>query len=443
MMFYKKFFQLYSLQNHSHLRLPSFSHKIFIPILIKTSEAQYNPTLFDWEKNARHNQKIPQGDWKTWIILAGRGFGKTRTGAESIRRLVDHQAYKHIALIGQTLEETRSIMIEGISGLLSVYPPDDPNFPIFEFPKRRIRWPNGAIAQLFGADRYERLRGPQFDLAWIDEFAKFRYPQSFYEQLMLTLRLGNSPRCIITTTPRPLPLLKDIIDEKTTYLTHGTTFDNEKNLSPSFLAYVKKQFENSSLGRQELYADLLLEDKNALWTRPMIRYRKPHNLVRIIIAIDPAITFNGDETGIIIAGKNKEGEAFILEDASGHYHPHVWGKIIVQKFHSYKADRVIAEVNQGGDLVEEMIRSFDKSIPYTAVHATRGKLIRAEPISALYEQSRVFHASVFPELEKQMCHFVQGKTKKSPDRMDAMVWGLTELFRTENSPSIQAWSYKN
>ncbi|MDR2464115.1 MAG: terminase family protein [Holosporales bacterium] len=401
-----------------------------------------NTDKFDWSRNARSNQKLPVGDWRTWLIVAGRGFGKTRTGAESVRQLVDQHSGKHIALIGQTLEETRSVMIEGVSGILAVYPPNGQNVPSFEYSKRRLSWPNGAIAQIFGADRYDRLRGPQFDLAWIDEFAKFRYPERLYEQVMLGLRLGVHPRCIITTTPRPIPFLRDIIEERTTVLTKGTTFDNEKNLSPSFIDYIKKRYGESLLGRQELYADILYENENALWNRSMIKYRTNDDLVRIVIAIDPAVTYNtsSDETGIIVIAKNNYGIAFVLDDASGKYHPNVWGKRIVEKFHYYKADRVVAEVNQGGDLVGEILRSFDATIPYTAVRATRGKFTRAEPIAALYEQERIFHICAFPELEDQMCNFVPGQQQKSPDRMDALVWGATELFKSEIEPTIHIWN---
>jgi predicted phage terminase large subunit-like protein len=302
-------------------------------------------------------------------------------------------------------------------------------------------WPNGTIAQLFSADRYDRLRGPQFDLAWIDEFAKFRHPERLYEQLMFGLRLGEHPRCIITTTPRPLPFLKELMDDKSTITTHGTTFDNQENLSPSFIDYVKKKYGNSALGRQELYADLLFEDKNALWNRRMIKYKPPNDLVRVVIAVDPAVTYNSssDETGIVVVGKNSKGEAFVLDDLSGQFHPHAWGLRVVEAFRKYKADRIVAEVNQGGDLVEEMIRSFDATLPYTGVRATRGKFTRAEPVSALYEQGRVFHERVFCKLEEQMCNFVPDRALKSPDRMDALVWGMTELFKGAEKCGVYVW----
>ncbi|GHS95808.1 DNA-packaging protein [Alphaproteobacteria bacterium] len=401
----------------------------------------YDPAFYDWAQNARDNQKVPPGDWKTWLILAGRGFGKTRTGAETVRHFVTATpGSRRIALISQTMDEARNVMIEGVSGLLSVYPPRDQEAPRFEVSTHCVRWPNGAVGHLFGADHYEHLRGPQFDLAWVDELAKFRYPDCLYEQLMLGLRLGDRPRCIISTTPRPLPLLKTLMTAEDTVLTRGTTFENAANLAPSFIASVQKQFGDSPMGRQELYADLLEENRDALWARRHIRYRKAANLVRVVVAVDPAVTYHeeSDETGIIIAGKNGEGQAFVLDDASGRYHPNDWGRKVVQKFHEFQADRVVAEVNQGGALVEGMLRSFDATLPYAAVHATRGKWTRAEPMAALYEQGRVFHDHPLYQLEQQMCAFAPGKAAKSPDRVDALVWALTELFGREEC-IVRAW----
>ena len=397
---------------------------------------------FNWNKIARENQKIPKGSWRNWLILAGRGFGKTRTGAESIRKLIDNSQYSRIALIGQTIDEARGVMVEGVSGILSVYPPNDENYPEFESSKKRITWPNGAIAQIFGADRYDCLRGPQFDLAWVDEFAKFKYPEKTYEQLMLSLRLGNDPKCIITTTPRPINILKEILEDPKTIKTIGTTFDNEKNLPESFINYVSKHYGSSTFGRQELYGDILFEDPNSLWKRSFINYKKPESeFVKIVVAVDPAITYSNksDETGIIVVGRCSDGTAYVMEDCSGRYHPNVWAEKVVQKYYEFNANKVVAEVNQGGDLVAEMIKSFDRSIFFTPVRATKGKFIRAEPVVSLYERKLIFHSKSFPELEDQMCQYIPGVTKKSPDRMDALVWGMTELFETELSPNVRVW----
>ncbi|MDR3285071.1 MAG: terminase family protein [Holosporales bacterium] len=416
------------------------------------SEKNFDEGIFDWSKNARENQKLPQGQWKSWVILAGRGFGKTRTGAESVRALVDSAQSKRIALIGQTMDEAKNVMVAGVSGILAVYPPNDPNYPKFESSKYMLTWPNGAIAQIFGADHYDCLRGPQFDLAWVDEFAKFRYPEKTYEQIMLCLRLGE-PRCIITTTPRPLLILQEILDEPQTVKTKGTTFDNVQNLSQKFVDFVKKRYGSNSFGRQELYGDLIFENPDALWKHEFIPYIQPsyENFVRIVVAVDPAVTYGeqSDETGIIVIGRCSDGMAYVLDDASGRYAPSVWGAKVVEKYHEFQADRVVAEVNQGGDLVAEMIKSFDRSIPYTAVRASRGKIARAEPIAALYEQGKIAHVRAFQELEAQMCEYVPDfsgesralgrNSRKSPDRMDALVWGATELFHADLTPPIRIW----
>lgn len=429
---------------HSIAIYPIFltSHKCLYnnQLKYKNNDTLYNEPGSTWD--ARDNQKPPSWDWNNWLILAGRGFGKTKTGAETVKMWVDTQKYKRIALIGQTIDETKSVMVEGISGIIESYQKKDENYPKFEPSKKKITWPNGAIAQLFGADKYDKLRGAQFDLAWIDEFAKFKYPQKIYEQLMFCLRVGDLPRCIITTTPRPLEIIKNIMNNKRTAVTKGTTFDNEKNLSPSFLEYIKSQYENTEIGRQELYAELLFEEKNALWKRSIIRYKKPTSeFTRIVIGVDPAVTYNdaSDETGIIIVGKCCDDTAYVLCDSSGKYHPNAWGELIVKKFHQFNADRVIAETNQGGDLVQEMIKSFDKSIPYTSVRASRGKFTRAEPVAALYEQHKIFHINPFVELENQMCQYLPNKTTKSPDRMDALVWAITELFKEDINKDIKVW----
>jgi predicted phage terminase large subunit-like protein len=406
------------------------------------TDHKYDSELFNWDKIARPNQKIPPGAWRNWVILAGRGFGKTRTGAEAIRKFVDSERSKRVAMIGQTIDESRGVMVAGVSGLLSVYPPDDPNYPKFEPSKHQVAWPNGAVAQLFGADRYDCLRGPQFDLAWVDEFAKFRYPEKTYEQLMLCLRLGT-PKCIITTTPRPITVLKDILEDPNTVKTVGSTFDNSSNLPQSFVDYVSKQYGSSPFGRQELYGDLLFENQNALWKRDFIVYKQPTEpFVRIVVAVDPAVTYNenSDETGIIVMGLCEDGTAYVIDDASGKYRPNDWGRKVVQKFHEFRADRVVAEVNQGGDLVAEMIKSFDPCVPYSAVRASRGKITRAEPIAALYEQRRIYHVQPFAELEDQLCQYSPETRRKSPDRMDALVWCSTELFKTELVPRVHIWA---
>lgn len=398
---------------------------------------------YNWLKQARPNQLPPQGDWRVWLILAGRGFGKTRTGDETLRLWIEKGLYRHVALIGRSLNEVRNVMVEGQSGLLACHPVGER--PKFEASNHRLVWPNGAVATLFGGDNFEKLRGPQFDLVWIDELAKFRYPQALWEQLMLALRLGNNPRCLITTTPRPIPLIDQLLKSPNTVITKGTTFDNCANLAPAYLQQIVKQFEGTRLGAQELYAEVLTERQGALWKRSMIRYQQPpedQNYQRIVIAIDPATTHHdqSDETGIIVAAITADQTAYVLEDLSGRYSPADWGQRVTQAYWRYKADRVVAEVNKGGDMVERIVRSLDPHVSYRAVRATRGKGTRAEPIAALYEQGKVFHTRPHTLLETQLCEYIPGITSKSPDRLDALVWALTDLLLDkESNPVLKVW----
>ena len=405
---------------------------------------------YDWHKNARPSQLPPPGDWRVWLVLAGRGFGKTRTGAEAIRSWVASGYCQRIALLNATLGQARSVMVEGVSGLMEVHPP--PERPRFESARQRLVWPNGATGELYGANNYESLRGPQFDAAWIDELAKFRYPEEAWDQLMFGLRLGQNPRCIVTTTPRPIPLLEKLLARDDVVVTHGTTFENASHLAPAFLEQIVKQYEGTHMGAQELYAQLLTERQGALWRRDMICYQMPEyeadgapKLARIIIAIDPAETHHqdSDETGIVVAGLAENRYAYVLEDLSGRLSPGDWGQRAVEAYWRFKADRIVAEVNKGGDMVERILRSIDPKISYKAVRATRGKLTRAEPIAALYEQRKVFHAQPLPLLEAQLCGYVPGVTSKSPDRLDALVWALTDLILgNEARPTLKFWKIR-
>lgn len=401
-----------------------------------------------WRQNARPSQLPPAGDWRTWLILAGRGFGKTRTGAETLRSWINSGRYHRIGLLSQTIGEAVSVMVEGNSGLLEIHPPLER--PLFARGRQQLVWPNGTLATLYGADHFERLRGPQFDAVWIDELAKFRYPEEAWSQLMLALRLGTDPRCIVTTTPRPIPLIEKLLKSDDVVVTKGTTFENRSNLAPAFLDQIVKQFEGTRLGAQELYAQLLTEQQGALWRRDLIRYQEPPydsvgtpKLLRIVVAIDPATTHHeeSDETGIVIAGLSDNKCAYVLEDLSGRLSPGDWGQRVCEAYWRLKADRVVAEVNKGGDLVERILRSLDPTIPYKAVRATRGKYTRAEPIAALYEQNRIFHTHPFALLETQLCTYVPGISTKSPDRLDALVWALTDLLlESESNPSLKLWT---
>jgi predicted phage terminase large subunit-like protein len=399
---------------------------------------------YNWHRTARPNQRIPEGPWKVWLILAGRGFGKTRTGAETVREWVMSGQAKHVALIGHTLNDVRRVMLEGESGLLEVHPAHQaPRF----YPSRGlVIWKNGAKASLFSGERPAQLRGPQFDAAWVDELAKCTRPQEVWDQLMFSLRKGPHPRVIVTTTPRPTPLIKDLLASKTKdiLITRGSTFDNAAHLSGSFLTEIKKRYAHTRLGAQELYGELVEDSQDSLWTASTLRrcYQEvPPALVRVVVAVDPAVTShkNSDETGIIVAGKDAQGRAYVLDDVSGRYKPHEWATKAIAAFHHYGADHLIAEVNQGGDLVEQMLRSHDHTIPYKAVRATRGKLTRAEPVANLYIQGRVFHTGrSLGQLERQLCEYQPGDP--SPDRLDALVWAVTELLLKERYAPKTAWS---
>ncbi len=404
-------------------------------------------TQYDWNRWGREDQKPPHypklSAWDTWLILAGRGFGKTRAGAETIRHLIFESGYRRIALIGQSIKEAQSVMVEGDSGLLHICSPDQK--PIFEKSHNRLRFKNGAIVELFGGNRPERLRGPQFDAVWIDEIAKFQNPEILYDQIRLCLRLGPSPKCIITTTPKPIDFIRKLVDSPNVHITRGSTFDNAENLSPQYIEHMKKTYEHTRLGAQELQAELLLNHEGALWNRDSISYGTPldQQWKRIVIAIDPATTCHdkSDETGIVVLGLHHDGIVYLLEDLSGKYSPHEWGEKVVKAYMSWKADRVVAEINKGGDLVERILKSIYSSIAFKPVRATRGKYTRAEPVAALYSQNKVKHVRHFDLLEKQMCTYVPTQNK-SPDRLDALVWGMTDLLLTqEASFEPKIWMY--
>lgn len=398
---------------------------------------------YDWLQNARPTQCLPQGsDWQTWLILAGRGFGKTRTGAETVRHLIETKQARHIGLIGQSLVEAASVMVQGESGLLNVFPPHER--PIFRCGQQKLFFQNGAVATLFGGNSPERLRGPQFDLVWIDEFAKFKNPDELFDQMMMGLRLGVHPKCLITTTPRPTPILEKLMKDPKTIVTRGSTFDNAANLADSYIAQMKSTYAATRLGAQELYAEILTEREGALWNRSLIRYQTPadENWRRIVIAIDPATTHHdqSDETGIMVVGLHDDGFVYVLEDLSGRLPPTEWGMRVTEAYWRYKADRVVAEVNKGGDLVERVVKSIDPHVSYKAVRATRGKVVRAEPVASLYEQGKVFHIRPLTLLEQQICDYIPHRTAKSPDRMDALVWAITDLLLArEASAEPKVW----
>jgi phage terminase large subunit-like protein len=341
---------------------------------------------------------------------------------------------RRIALIGPTAADVRDVMVEGDSGILAISAPRDR--PIYEPSKRRLTWPTGAVATLFSADEPERLRGPQHDFAWCDELAAWRYPQA-WDMLMFGLRLGADPRAVVTTTPRPTRLIKSLIADPNVVVTRGSTSENRVNLAPAFLDRIVRRYEGTRLGRQELEAEILEDVPGALWNRAVIdatRIVTAPELTRIVVAIDPAAGSgeNSDETGIVVAGKDAGGHGYALADLSGRHAPAEWAKVAISAWRSHAADRIVAEVNNGGDMVETTIRMIDPNVPFTAVRAARGKAARAEPVAALYEQGRVHHVGALPLLEDQMCGFTsdfdRSKAGYSPDRVDALVWALSELL---------------
>jgi phage terminase large subunit-like protein len=395
-----------------------------------------------WETWARNNQLPPPGDWTTWLILAGRGFGKTRTGAEWVKEQVRLGKCGRLALVAEDAGDARDVMVEGESGILAISHPD--RRPHYEPSKRRLTWPNGAQATLYAAADPEALRGPQHDGAWCDELAKWQYAEDTWNNLMMGLRLGPKPQCVVTTTPKPIPLIKRLLKDVEggmVAVSRGSTYENLDNLSPAFRSIISR-YEGTRLGRQELDAEVLEDVEGALWTLANIdanRVNKaPDEMLWVSVGVDPAVTSNkdSDETGIVVAGRawcNCKGALekhyFVLQDATvGIVAPSVWAAASVNAYHNHQANVIAAEVNNGGDLIQTLIRGIDGTIPVRKIHASRGKLTRAEPVSMLYEQGKVHHVGAFPALEDQMCTYVAG-AGDSPDRMDALVFALVELSR--------------
>jgi len=364
-------------------------------------------------------------------VLSGRGWGKTRTGAEWVRAEVESGRRKRLALVSPTAADARDVMIEGESGILAVSPPWFR--PRYEPSKRRLTWPNGAIATAYSAEESDRLRGPQHDGFYCDELCAWSQPET-WSMLQFGLRLGPDPRGVVTTTPRPVGLLRELLASPATQVTRGTTYDNRANLPPAFFESIIRKYEGTRLGRQELNAELLEDNPLALWRREAMieayRVTQLPDLKRIVVAVDPqAADVDSEEvaeTGIVVVGLGVDEHAYVLEDRSLRASPALWGKAAVTAYQSRKADRLVAEVNNGGAMVKHVIHTVDPTVAYKELHASRGKQTRAEPVAALYEKGHVHHVGTFPELEDQQCSWTPGD--RSPDRMDALVWGVTELM---------------
>jgi phage terminase large subunit-like protein len=394
--------------------------------------AQATQLLYDWRGfNARPEQVLPEGDWDIWLVLAGRGFGKTRTGAEAVREEVEAGRSATIGLIGETAADARDVMV---AELMRIFPPD--KRPDYKPSLRRVTFHNGAVAFTYNATEPDQLRGPQHDFLWHDELAKWRYARETWDQAQFGLRLGKHPRQIVTTTPRPIELIKAILagQEGRVHVTRGRTMDNRSNLAATFLERIQARYAGTRLGRQELDAEVLGDIPGALWTLATLdayRLREAPDMGRIVVAIDPAVTAteDSDEHGIIVAGMAKD-RGVVLEDASMSGTPAEWARRAVSLYRSWGADGIVVEVNQGGDMVAHTIRTVEPNARIIEVRASRGKHVRAEPIAALYEQGKIAHVGGFPELEAQMTQMTTSgyEGEGSPDRVDALVWAMTELF---------------
>ena len=401
----------------------------------------------DWLFWARENQ-LPPVEWGKdgcfiWNLRAGRGYGKTRVGAETFIWAVKYCGYQHPNLAGATSEDVRDLMIEGESGILACAPDDFK--PQFIPTLKKLIWPNGVTSHIYYGSEPDKARGPQSDLLWCDELAKWEKAEETFDNLLMGLRLGPDPRCIITSTPRPTKFLMELErrtdsqGRKSCIVTRGHTKDNYANLSDIFISTIISKYENTRLGRQELEGEFLSDNPDALWKRSEIEETKVTQipqLTYVVVGVDPAVTSNESsaDTGIIVVGKGVDGHGYVLGDYTIHDTPKKWAEAVVTAYNKHEANVVVGEVNNGGDLVESNIKNVNSSIPFSAVHASRGKATRAEPVSTLYEQKRIHHFGTFPELEDQMTEWIPG-AEKSPDRVDALVWAITKLnISTFNAP---------
>lgn len=405
------------------------------------TENQANELLWDWRFWARPNQLAPEGDWSTWVALAGRGFGKTEAGAQWVRDRVQNGA-RCVALVAETQKDLEEVMV---SRLVKIHPPKEA--PTVRYKPVRLVWPNGAVAYGYNGTEPDQLRGPEFDTAWVDEFAKYRYARDVWDMLQFTMRSGSDPRVFVTTTPRPIAILKEILADPTTVITRGSTFENKANLAASFLQKITARYEGTRLGRQELNAEILDDLPGALWSREMFdahRVKQAPDMARIVVAIDPSGTAgeedDGDTIGIVVAGKGTDGRAYVLADRSCKLSPDGWGRRAIAAYHEFGASRIVAERNFGGAMVEHVLRTIDRKAAYKEVTASRGKIARAEPVAALYEQGKISHVGSFPELEDQACLMLPDgfAGEGSPDRTDALVWALTDLMITNRGKSFFA-----
>jgi phage terminase large subunit-like protein len=405
--------------------------------------------FYDWSLWGRSEQKPPPGDWVYWLILAGRGAGKTRSGAEAVREWV--KTFEIVNLIGATHDDVRDIMVLGESGLMAICPQGEQ--PRYARASGRLSWPNGAVSQLFSAEEPDRLRGKQHMKLWLDELAAWRDPDAF-DQAMFGLRLGDKPQAVITTTPRPTKLIKQLVEDKNAIITRGSTFDNSHHLAAAFVERIAARYEGRTIGRQELFAEIVEEAPGALWTRELIeRQRLPQGATtadysEIVIGVDPPAKSGdrADECGIVVVGKTSQGAIHVLADLTSQGDtPGQWAARVGAAFRRFKANRIVAEINNGGEMVVEVLRQSDPNLPVRAVTATRGKFLRAEPVATAYERGIVHHVGYFEKLEDQLCtltpDFDARASGFSPDRADALVWAIADLIALESAqPMLDYWA---
>lgn len=430
------------------LMLPSLDR---MSVLLQLREFEAEQVNCDWPLWSRTDQLPEHPDWKIWVLLGGRGAGKTRAGAEWLKNiaLLPFEAPGHsggrVALIGETYNDVRDIMIEGHSGLLSVHRRED--MPKWNSSQRKLEWPNGVIGQAFSSRDPDGLRGAQFGAVWCDELCKWNNLETTWNMLQFCLRLGNNPRQMITTTPKPSKFLRKLLQTPGILLARSSTRENQSNLAPGFVKHIEETYGGTRLGRQELNAEILDDREDGLWNRLQLeKLRKIPTppMRRIVIAVDPPATSKGTSAacGIIVAGHDSLGRCFVLDDNTiQKASPLAWANKVAAAYHKYAADLVVAEINQGGEMVETILRTTDSTIPVRTVHAHRSKWTRAEPVALLYEKGKIFHAKPFPELEDQMCAFGPDGLSDgvSPDRVDALVWAINELeLRRRSAPRIRA-----
>jgi len=418
-------------------------HEERVGRLAGLTEQESNELFYDWSLWARQDQRPPGGDWIFWLILAGRGSGKTRAGAEAVREW--SRSFAYINLIGATHDDVRDVMVEGESGLLAVCPPEER--PTFLRSAQRLDWPNGAVSLLFSAEEPDRLRGKQHMKLWMDELAAWRQADAF-DQAVFGLRLGDRPQAVITTTPRPIKIIKRLVDDKDTIVTRASTFDNTDFLAEGFIKRIATRFQDRAIGRQELFAEIIEEATGALWTRELLeKQRLPpsreYEYSLIVIGVDPPAKSGSkaDECGIVVAAKRLNGEIHVLADLSSQGEtPGQWGARVGAAYRRFKANRVVAEINNGGEMVVEVLRQAEPNLPVRKVTATRGKFVRAEPVAPAYERGVVYHLGAFNALEDQLCTLTPDFDSRvagySPDRADALVWAISDLIDPEIAQTL-------